>query len=294
MAELEITPRLDDRDVRHVDDLIERVRAARDLQPIDEHRWLEASRGAVEFGGLVLRDDGLAVAYAQATREGDTWALDLVVDPGRDDGNGRRLLGEAIELVRKEGGGEVSFWVHGATTADTELAGELGLRPARDLWQMRVRLPLAEQTDLPTRPFRPGRDDASWLEVNNAAFASHPEQGSWTMTDLQSRQEEPWFDADGFLLHEVDGRLAGFCWTKVHRPTSGGPALGEIYVIAVHPDFHGRGLGRALVIAGLEHLSRQVDTGMLYVEADNEAAVGLYRALGFEVHHVSRAFVGEV
>ena len=79
----------------------------------------------------------------------------------------------------------------------------------------------------------------------------------------------------------------------VHGDTS--PVLGEIYVIAVHPDFAGLGLGKALTVAGLDHLAGLgITTGMLYVDADNAAAVGLYRRLGFTIHRTDRAYVGEV
>ncbi|HYT38644.1 MAG TPA: GNAT family N-acetyltransferase, partial [Acidimicrobiia bacterium] len=86
------------------------------------------------------------------------------------------------------------------------------------------------------------------------------------------------------------GEVIGFCWTKVHP---GG--LGEIYVIAVDPAAQGTGLGKALVLGGLASLAeRGITTGVLYVDAANDGAVGLYRRLGFEVHHVDRAYVAEL
>jgi mycothiol synthase len=100
---------------------------------------------------------------------------------------------------------------------------------------------------------------------------------------------EPWFEPGGLRLHEREGRLAGFCWTKIHRRPTGD--LGEIYVIGVDPDFHGRGLGVPMTAAGLQWLSaRGLRTGMLYVEAGNLPAIATYERLGFSVVRTDRAW----
>ena len=92
---------------------------------------------------------------------------------------------------------------------------------------------------------------------------------------------------------ERDGRLAGFCWTKLH--TDHDPALGEIYVIAVDPDFQGLGLGKQLTLAGLDSIARRgITVAMLYVDADYTAGVRLYEDLGFTVHRTDHAYVGDI
>ena len=226
-----------------------------------------------------------------------SWALDLAIDPHhRYDAHAiaPELLGAALDLVRDEGGGHVHLWVHQPTATHDEIATSVGLHRGRDLLQLRLPLPVHEPLpELELRTFRPGADEDAWLEVNNRAFEWHPEQGGWTREDVLAREAEPWFDPAGFLLHEIGGRLAGFCWTKVHADHE--PPLGEIYVIAVDPDFAGKGLGRALVLHGLDHLAqRDLDWGMLYVDAANEPAVKLYETLGFTVNHLDRAYVGDV
>ena len=160
---------------------------------------------------------------------------------------------------------------------------------------MRCPLPAAP-SGVATRAFtRTDHDIDGFLSVNNRAFAWHPEQGGLTREDLAEPFHASWFDDDGFRILERDGRVIAFCWTKVHAADDalGDPPLGEIYVIAVDPDHHGEGLGKALTLAGLEWLSEHgMRTGMLYVEHDNLAAVRTYERIGFRVHHVDRAYRG--
>lgn len=207
------------------------------------------------------------------------------------------LLRDGITIVSEKGGGELRCWIHGDGPPDVAPLAVPALEAAgftleRTLLQLRRPLPVDELMipTIATRPFVPGQDDEAWLAVNNRAFATHPEQGAWTAELLHERQQEPWFDPNGFLLHEVDDQLVGFCWTKVHADTD--PPMGEIYVIAVDPTAHQQGLGKGLVVTGLDHLAeRGLRTGMLYVDASNAAATRLYDRLGFGLHHEDRAFV---
>ena len=283
-------------DIAAVQELLDVATAADDHHPLGEHKWLDLVQGGrAGFAGLVAWEPGHdhPVGYAHLTHGHDSWALEFVVDPHhRTPGLtiARELLRAALDIVRDEGGGHLHLWVPKPTAEHDDLAADAGLTRGRDLYQMQRALPVDEPYELETRPFRLGEDEVAWLDVNNRAFASHPEQGGWDIDTLKEREAEAWFDAEGFLLHEHDGRLAGFCWTKVHADHD--PPLGEIYVIAVDPDFHGSGLGRKLVLAGLDYLSRHgLTVGMLYVDAANEAAVALYKKLGFTVDHVDRAYV---
>jgi mycothiol synthase len=299
VARIEVKRQMRSDDIADVAELLAAVEQATGHRPIADHAWLDLVQGGrAGFAGFIAweEDHHRPIAYAQVSRGNDSWGMELVVDPQFHDdltSLGRELLGRAGDAVRAAGGGHVHWWVFEPTPAHQTIAAGLGLRPGRRLHQMRRPLPLDTTTSLATRPFEVGRDEAAWLEVNNRAFHWHPEQGGWNVDTLRTREQEPWFDPTGFLLHERDGRLAGFCWTKIHDQHD--PVLGEIYVIAVDPDFHGLGLGRALTVAGLDHLAgKGVPVGMLYVDADNTPAVRLYDSLGFTIHHTDRAFVGEL
>ncbi|MEV5312837.1 MULTISPECIES: mycothiol synthase [unclassified Streptomyces] len=242
---------------------------------------------------LTLGDQLVGYAQLEDTDPVEAPAAELVVHPShRGHGHGR-ALGTALLAAS---GKRLRVWAHGGHSAARHLAQVLGLTLFRELRQMRR--PLAG-LDLPepvlpagvsVRTFVPGRDDAAWLAVNAAAFAHHPEQGSLTQRDLDDRKAEPWFDPAGFFLAEREGELVGFHWTKVHAEEQ----LGEVYVLGVAPGTQGGGLGKALTTVGLRHLAAQgLPTAMLYVDADNKAAVSVYERLGFTTYETDLMYRSE-
>ncbi|MDN5385343.1 mycothiol synthase [Streptomyces sp. LB8] len=258
-------------------------------QAVSEQGRLQLRGGARPgVSHLLLRVDGKLVGYAQLedTDPVEAPAAELVVHPAhRGRGHGR-ALGTALLAAS---GKRLRVWAHGGHSAARHLAQVLGLTLFRELRQMRRPLKDLELPEpvLPegvrVRTFVPGQDDADWLAVNAEAFAHHPEQGSLTQRDLDDRKAEPWFDPQGFFLaeRESDGRLIGFHWTKVHQEEQ----LGEVYVLGVRPGSQGGGLGKALTLIGLRHLAAQgLPTAMLYVDADNKAAVSVYERLGFTTY----------
>ena len=185
----------------------------------------------------------------------------------------------------------LEFWLSAPTVAENAAAQIAGFTCDREVLQLRVPLPLSSAAGkpLPWRAFEPDTDQERFLDINRQAFAWHPEQGDMSQADLVTAMAEPWFAAEQFLLHPVQGAFDGFCWMKIHRDTE--PNLGEIYVIGVHPEATGRGIGRGLAVAGMDLMSELgLDTGMLYVEADNAAALGLYDSMGFTEHLRDRRF----
>lgn len=241
--------------------------------------------------------------YAQvrvAEAEGPVRAqvtLELLVAPSvRRTGVGGALAAAATAAVADvvtgvgtaDRPGALTAWSHGDHPGAAVLARRHGLARERELWRMERAMgeeadlaPLVLPDGVALRSFEPGRDEAGWLALNAAAFADHPEQGAWGPDDLAARARAPWF-RPGDLLLLVDaadpGRLLASHWTKVEG------ALGEVYVVAVAPTEQGRGLGGAVVLAGLHHLARRgVGRVELYVGGGGADARArhVYERLGF-------------
>ena len=312
---LEVLRRLDADEVHAVALLIEDVTELDGVRPISEHATLHLRHGGdtgIRHLLLWQDDDGhrlVGYLHLDVTDVVEGSSAELAVSPSvRGHGFGRLLVGRALA---ESPDGRLRLWAHGEQSSAQRLAESMGFTRMRTLWQMRRSLfgalpAPAIPAGVRIRAFVPGEDDVAWVALNNETFASHPDQGSWSTADLHQRIAEPWFDPAGFFLAvrggEPDGspeRLVGFHWTKVHggisvhHDTAHGDAhvhddghghepLGEVYVLGVAPSEHGLGLGKALTLVGLRHLrAAGLPAAMLYVEADNTAATGLYEGLGF-------------
>ncbi|MGW3351499.1 mycothiol synthase [Nonomuraea rubra] len=287
-ARVEIRERLDDQEIAGVLGVVEAATEADGVRPLNEHVMLHLryggdpqARSLLLWAGTVLA----GYAHVDPTDEVEGPSVELVIHPAhRRQGHGARLLRAVMDLTD----GRLRLWAHGDHAGAGALAAAFGFQRVRSLWQMRRSLfaPLAPYTlpdGVTLRTFVPGQDEEAWLKVNAAAFAHHPEQGAWTMDDLLRREQEPWFDPEGFFLAFRGDRLAGFHWTKIHGSSEHGhEPLGEVYVVGVDPAQQGAGLGRSLTVAGLVHLrARGLAQAMLYVDETNTAAIRVYESLGF-------------
>lgn len=274
--------------------ILARAAAADGTAALSEQAVKAVSSGDDGAHLLVTVDDRI-VGYA-GVATGSPAMAEAVVDPEfRRNGIGRELVERALDV----GAADSRIWAHGNLDSAQAVAAALKLRVARELLQMRR--PLASP-DLPDvvvpdgislRTYRGHQDDDELLRVNNAAFAWHPEQGGWTEKDIAERRDESWFDPAGVFLAFEEGTdtLLGFHWTKVHPPEAGEAEIGEVYVVGIDTPAQGRGLGRVLTLAGLHYLrNRELADVLLYVEADNEAAVHTYERLGFTRFHTDTAY----
>lgn len=99
-----------------------------------------------------------------------------------------------------------------------------------------------------------------------------------------------------FLVYEEGDAVVGYLivdvessppWLSVFE----GEAYGHVLDLAVDRDYRGRGIGEALMRRGLEALSGSAaEKVKLEVRVGNEAAMGLYRKLGFEVVQKLRSY----
>lgn len=244
----------------------------------DEWRASEFDLG--QDAAVCELDGGKLVGYAVVRTAGTFGA----VHPDHEGaGIGGRLLDFCERRQRALGWSEHKTAVVAGNERAATLMCERGYRVLRSYWRMIRELDAAPPRIEPPagialRSLTPADDREAIYELDRAAFANvagtEPESlTAFTEEHLQAHDLEPGLSR----VAERDGRLVGFLLVRRWEDES----AGYVDILAVDPREHGRGIGRALLLAGFAAMGEAgLSEAQLGVAADNRGALRLYESVG--------------
>jgi mycothiol synthase len=146
----------------------------------------------------------------------------------------------------------------------------------------------------------PGEEDAeAWVEMFNQSFIDHWNHHDLTVTKFKYHLAKPDYRKDLDLIAVAsDGTFSAFCYCHISQEENDrtGRNEGWIAVLGTRRGFRKLGLGRAMLLAGLQRLKAAgVETAILGVDTANPSgALRLYESAGFQNIRDSISYVKDV
>ncbi|WP_333278071.1 MULTISPECIES: GNAT family N-acetyltransferase [unclassified Microcoleus] len=146
----------------------------------------------------------------------------------------------------------------------------------------------------------PGEQDAeAWVEMFNQSFIDHWNHHDLTVEKFKYDLAKPSYRKDLDLIAvAADGTFAAFCYCEINSEECDrtGRNEGWIAVLGTRRGFRKLGLGRAMLLAGLQRLKAAgVETAILGVDTANPSgALRLYESAGFHKIRDSISYVKDV
>jgi mycothiol synthase len=136
-----------------------------------------------------------------------------------------------------------------------------------------------------SRRFVPGQDEGIVVQLENACFHDHWEYRPVELGEIDGFVRSASFRPEGIIVALSANKVVGECWTRISSQQLAAESLeqrGDIVTLCVLPQHRGRGLGRALLLAGVRWL-RQQGAACIYLGVDgaNDRAKHLYESVGF-------------
>ncbi len=139
----------------------------------------------------------------------------------------------------------------------------------------------------------------AWVEMFNQTFIDHWNHHDLTVEQLEHEISHPDYRQDLNLvaISASDGTFAGFCCCFINpeKNQHKGTKEGKIGILGTRRGFRKCGLGKAMLLSGMERL-RDVgmDKALLGVDAENlSGANRLYESVGFHKVHTNIVYVKE-
>jgi mycothiol synthase len=201
-----------------------------------------------------------------------------------------RLIRSAIDLAQAAGAATLRLYAPEAAAWAIEAARVWRFRPlrAQHLMLRPIAAPTLSVPELPgmhIRQLRTGEDTALLAALNRAwagTWNFRPIAAAALADDLQGQRAGMLVAvADADESHIIGTAHARF--DRAHHNPDGNP-YAWISNLTIDPAWRGRGLGRALLAAGLANLQeRGARSVALQVDGGNDTALNLYRSVGFEL-----------
>ena len=206
------------------------------------------------------------------------------------------LFNEAAKRIADIGATAVSTDVLKSNTAAKNLLSKLGFKAVRTFIEMQQTLQVEPTTtvnaEMHIRHLAQNEGDAL-TDLQNRAFAHHWGYNPNTFEEITHRLKQVDCSHKHVLL-ACDGDVpVAYCWTTTIPETNPatGNKHGRIHMLGVDPDYRSKNIGKTVLVAGLSFLfNRGIGVVEITADSQNEKALLLYKAVGFEELAISQCY----
>ena len=238
---------------------------------------------------FIVQLDGKIVGFINVTPELSIRRviLDCLVHPRhRRRGLATKLLAYAMHCAKELEAEVAHVNIREDNVVARSVLSRLGFKAIRRFLELRLQLaevglPDTTHNAYPSRHLQNGEED-KLTQIQNRCFT-----GSWgynpnTTEEIVYRLNLSYRSPEDAVVTYDGYKLVGYCWTTINHEAE--LADGRIYMMGVDPDYRGRGIGKAALLAGLSYLkAKGVQVAELTVDSENKAACALYHSLGFKI-----------
>jgi mycothiol synthase len=218
--------------------------------------------------------------------------LQYLVHPGyRRKGIAEKLVEQAVDWAGKSEAKKAHTNIPKDDKAGRRLFSKMGFQCIRQFLELsldlsKIRLSKIAGSDYPCRSMMEGEEE-KLTRLQNHSFMDTWGFNPNTTEEVRYRIRLPKASPKDITFCFDGVEPIGYCWVRLDTLRDQGldGVRGRIHMLGVVPDYRGNGVGKKVLLLGLNQLkNRGVPIVDLTVDGGNEAACALYRSVGFEVH----------